>query len=33
MQSVRDGVVIIVRLRLGSARLDNEDPTNLHLGW
>ena len=33
MQSVREGVVIIVRFRLGSARLDIEDPTNRHLGW
>ena len=33
MQSVRERVVIIVRLRLGSARLDIEDPTNRHLGW
>ena len=27
MQSVREGVVITVRFRLGSARLDIEDPT------
>ena len=33
MKIVREGVVIIVRFRLGSARLDNEDPTNRHLGW
>ena len=33
MQIVREGVVIIVRFRFGSARLDNEDPTNRHLGW
>ena len=32
MQSVRDRVVITVRFRHGSARLDNEDPTNRHLG-
>ena len=32
-QIVREGVVITVRFRLGSARLDNEDPTNRHLGW
>ena len=25
--------IIIVRFRLGSARLDIEDPTNRHLGW
>ena len=33
MQSVREGVTLIVRFRLGSARLDNGDPTNRHLGW
>ena len=33
MQSDREGVVIIVRFRLGSARLDIEDLTNWHLGW
>ena len=33
MQSMREGVVIVVRFRLGSARLDIEDPTNRHLGW
>ena len=33
MQRVREGVVITLRFRLGSARLDNEDPTNRHLGW
>ena len=27
MESVREGVVIIVRFRLGCARLDIEDPT------
>ena len=30
MQSVREGVVIIVMFRLGSARLDDEDSTNRH---
>ena len=33
MESVREGLVITVRFRLGSARLDIEDPTNRHLGW
>ena len=33
MESVREGLVITVRFRLGSARLDIEDPTNPHLGW
>ena len=33
MQSVREGVVITVRFRLGSARLDIEDPKFSHLGW
>ena len=33
MESVRGGLVITVRFRLGSARLDMEDPTNRHLGW
>ena len=32
MESVREGLVITVRFRLGSARLDIEDPTNSHLG-
>ena len=32
MQSVREEVVIFVRFRLGSARLDIKDPTNRHLG-
>ena len=32
MESVRENVVITVRFRLGSARLDIEDPTNRHLG-
>ena len=33
MESVREGIVIIGRFRLGSARLDIEDPTNRRLGW
>ena len=33
MESVREGLVITVRFRLRSARLDIEDPTNRHLGW
>ena len=33
IQSVREGVVIIVRLGLGSVRLDIEDLTNRPLGW
>ena len=33
MQSIREGIVMVVRFRLGSARLDIEDPTNRHLGW
>ena len=33
MESVGGGLVITVRFRLGSARLDIEDPTNRHLGW
>ena len=33
MQSVREEVVITIRFNLGFARLDNEDPTNRHLGW
>ena len=33
MESVREGIVRLVRFRLGSARLDIEDPTNRHLGW
>ena len=33
MESVREGLVITVRFRLGSARPDIEDPTNSHLGW
>ena len=32
IESMREGVVIIVRCRLGSVRLDIEDPTNRHLG-
>ena len=32
MESVREKVIIIVRFRLGSARLDIEHPTNRHLG-
>ena len=33
MESVREGLVITVRFRLGSSRLDIEDPTRRHLGW
>ena len=33
MESVREGLVITVRSRLGSARLDIENPTNRHLEW
>ena len=33
MQRVGEGVVMIVRFGLGSARLDIEGPTNRHLGW
>ena len=33
MESVQDGVIILVRFRLESARLDIEDPTNRRLGW
>ena len=30
---VREGLIIIVRFRLGSARLDIEHPANRHLRW
>ena len=33
MESVREGLVIIVRFRLRAARLDIEDPLHRHLGW
>ena len=33
MQSIRDGVVMVVRFRLGSAILDIKDLTNRHLVW
>ena len=33
MESVREKVIIIVRLRLRSARPDIEDPINRNLGW
>ena len=32
MESVREGVDIFVRFKLGSARLDIEDPINRRLG-
>ena len=32
IESMREGVIIIVRFRLGSVRLDIEDPTSRHLG-
>ena len=32
MESMREGVVIIVRFGLGSARLDIEDPTESTIG-
>ena len=33
IQSVREGVVIIIMFRLGSARLDDVDSTNRHSRW
>ena len=33
IQSVREGLVIIVMFRLGPGRLDDEDSTNRHSRW
>ena len=33
MESVQNGVIILVIFSLESARLDIEDPTNRRLGW